>query len=494
MTAFKFKNSSDIIFIQDPNTNEGYWVFAPGVIPSTPGLTPVLTVSNNAGGLKITNLGTPTAAGDGATKGYVDTAVTGLLDLRGGYDPTATSGYPTTGGSGTAGVLLKGDAWYILVDGIVGGVTVKKNDVIFAKIDAPAQTDANWEVLQGMFEVEVVAANLAQTVATNDFTFTDARWTTWIAGRVYKLRFPSIVANVGTVTVENTSGGGVIAIKNLDEATDISLAAIVGERWYELQYTGSVLVPLGLIKTENTPLNNLNAAAAPTITDDVAAGYQSGPNASLWFYDFHGFKKLWVCTDATVGAAVWSLITLLNQLNATTNPTAIDDVNAGYSSGQNASIWYNMANRKMFICTDNTTGAAVWQPLYTLSEFVYFKKATVSLLVTNVGHEVTIVESPDGLYDNFYVTGIFISPNDITGAGVTPIINVGNEVGVFGNILLAETMTFPSAGTDEVIRPTPVLKKGVSFSGKPIKVRCTTAATGYTTFSVDITLALICLP
>jgi hypothetical protein len=49
-----------------------------------------------------------------AIKTYVDGSVAGLLDYRGGYDASRNT-YPTTGGSGTAGAVLKGDMWVISV-------------------------------------------------------------------------------------------------------------------------------------------------------------------------------------------------------------------------------------------------------------------------------------------------------------------------------------------------------------------------------------------
>jgi hypothetical protein len=51
----------------------GWYAFT--TASGTPSLTSVLTESNDAGALKITNLATPTAASDAATKGYVDSVV-----------------------------------------------------------------------------------------------------------------------------------------------------------------------------------------------------------------------------------------------------------------------------------------------------------------------------------------------------------------------------------------------------------------------------------
>lgn len=53
------------------------------------------------------------------------------------------------------------------------------------------------------------------------------------------------------------------------------------------------------------PKHNLAASTAPTATDDSAAGYGVG---SQWL-DTAG-DKIWFCTDATTGAAVWKGVTI----------------------------------------------------------------------------------------------------------------------------------------------------------------------------------------
>jgi hypothetical protein len=49
-------------------------------------------------------------------------------------------------------------------------------------------------------------------------------------------------------------------------------------------------------------LNNFTAGATPAVTDDSNSGYSPG---SLWMYA----NNMYMCIDATVGAAVWKLIT-----------------------------------------------------------------------------------------------------------------------------------------------------------------------------------------
>jgi len=86
-----------------------------------------------------------------AYKSYVDTeissAVAGLLDDRGNYDASSNL-FPSSGGSGTAGAILKGDLWTISVIGTLGGVAVTVGDVVRALSDSPGQTSSNWVITE----------------------------------------------------------------------------------------------------------------------------------------------------------------------------------------------------------------------------------------------------------------------------------------------------------------------------------------------------------
>lgn len=81
-----------------------------------------------------------------AVKDYTDGLVVGLLDYRGVFDASVNT-YPSSGGSGTAGAVLKGDMWVISVAGTLGSVAIQIGDSIIANVDTPAQTSANWNSL-----------------------------------------------------------------------------------------------------------------------------------------------------------------------------------------------------------------------------------------------------------------------------------------------------------------------------------------------------------
>lgn len=92
----------------------------------------------------------PTATLGAATKQYVDGLLVGLLDYRGAFTPAVSSGatgYPTTGGSGSAGAILKGDVYFASAAGFILTEAIQAGDSVVAKIDTPGQTAANWDKL-----------------------------------------------------------------------------------------------------------------------------------------------------------------------------------------------------------------------------------------------------------------------------------------------------------------------------------------------------------
>lgn len=101
-----------------------------------------------------------------AVKTYADALVVGLIDDRGSYDASSTT-FPTAGGSGTAGAILKGDLWYISVAGTLGGTAVNIGDSIRALSDTPGQTASNWSTLESNigFVPANIAGNLSQFVS-----------------------------------------------------------------------------------------------------------------------------------------------------------------------------------------------------------------------------------------------------------------------------------------------------------------------------------------
>ena len=120
----------------------------------------------------VTLAADPTLALQAATKQYVDAAVVGLLDDRGTYNASVNT-FPASGGSGSAGAVLKGDIWYIGTAGTLGGIPVPIGASVRALVDAPGQTAANWGIVDG--------PTINATI-TDDTTNASAVYPLWVSG------------------------------------------------------------------------------------------------------------------------------------------------------------------------------------------------------------------------------------------------------------------------------------------------------------------------
>lgn len=121
---------------------------------------------------------------------YVEDKVSGLWDDRGNYD-ASTNAYPSNGGSGVSGVILKGDIWTISVGGTLPtGQVVEPGDTVRALGDSPGNIQANWAIAQN--NIGYVAEN-----AANKSTDVDADKLSNIKYPSTKAVYDFIIANSG---------------------------------------------------------------------------------------------------------------------------------------------------------------------------------------------------------------------------------------------------------------------------------------------------------
>lgn len=121
-------------------------------ITSTGGDTPVIDIA---------------AAYDAAITAQIAAAQVGLWDDRGTFS-AAGGAYPSSGGSGTAGAILKGDIWTISVAGTLPtGQVVEVGDTVRALIDTPGNTQANWAIQQN--NIGYVPENVANKDASGGY-------------------------------------------------------------------------------------------------------------------------------------------------------------------------------------------------------------------------------------------------------------------------------------------------------------------------------------
>jgi hypothetical protein len=153
-----------------------------------------------------------------ATQAYANALVVGLLDDRGNYDASGNA-FPSSGGSGSAGAILKGDLWTVSVAGTLGGTAVTAGDVVRALADSPGQTASNWAIGENNFGYVALNQALAD-------------------GKIYVGNASGIgtaVTPSGDVTITNA---GVFAIGSA-KVTNAMLAGSIA--YSKLSLTGAVL-------------------------------------------------------------------------------------------------------------------------------------------------------------------------------------------------------------------------------------------------------------
>ncbi|MFV5697750.1 hypothetical protein ACM55H_05220 [Flavobacterium sp. ZT3R17] len=187
-----------------------------------------------------------------ATKAYADGLVVGLIDDRGNYNASVNT-FPTTGGSGTSGAILKGDLWYVSIAGTLGGQSVNVGDSFRALVDTPDQTATNWDILESNIGyVPENTSNKSTSIVTDylsNIKFPSAKavydWSTsifqtWIlgiettAGITYTLN----IANIYKRTV--FTGTNPVA---LTVPVNSSIAIAIGtKKEFTVQGTGAVTI------------------------------------------------------------------------------------------------------------------------------------------------------------------------------------------------------------------------------------------------------------
>jgi len=186
-----------------------------------------------------------------AAKTYADSLVVGLLNDRGNFTPSVSSpgSWPTTGGSGTAGAIKKGDLWFCAANGFLGTTAVVTGTSFRALSDAPGQTAGNWNILDaglGYTPENVTNKSTSTSLGTSNTLYpTQNAVKTYVdnnAGLPYKVYTASLVFGSGTITTtvyQNTIGDG-----SADGVNDIAWTSSFGAT-YNANMTGSTAFPSG---------------------------------------------------------------------------------------------------------------------------------------------------------------------------------------------------------------------------------------------------------
>jgi len=145
-------------------------------------------VGADPAGTGATEAASAVSAHSGATdphgdRAYADSLVVGLWDDRGNYDASVNA-YPSSGGSGAAGAILKGNIWTVSVGGTLPTAqAVGVGDTVRALIDAPGNTQANWAIQEN--NIGYVPENSANKSTETALGTSDTAYPTQNAVKVY---------------------------------------------------------------------------------------------------------------------------------------------------------------------------------------------------------------------------------------------------------------------------------------------------------------------
>lgn len=260
-----------------------------GTVTSVTGTTNRITSSGGA---------TPAididAAYDTAITAQINAAIVGLWDDRGTFS-AAGGAYPSSGGSGTAGAILKGDIWTISVAGALPtGQVVEIGDTVRALIDTPGNTQANWAILQnniGYVPVnktgDTMSGNLA--MGTNKVTGLAAASGNGEAVRYEQLILKQDIANTASALTD----GGSIAITGAKHTLTTTQSAITFSQSFTGDYTNIDVTFNTTAATWTFPSGSLcvvEGSASGDNTATIAAVSGDKIVISIWFVSSGNYR------------------------------------------------------------------------------------------------------------------------------------------------------------------------------------------------------------
>lgn len=214
-----------------------------------------------------------------ATLQQVQSYVVGLFDDRGNFTPSGS--YPSSGGSGTAGAILKGDIWTISglgsgVSGTMGTKTVYDGDTVRALSDTPGQTNSSWEASENALGYTPITnvLNSAQVIVGNSSNVATA---VTLSGDI-TVNNAGVTA-IGAGKVTNAMLAGSIAYSKLSLTNSVVSGDIVSLAWSKITGTPTTLSGYGITDSVALTIGTLAQFAATTsaqlrgvISDELGTG------------------------------------------------------------------------------------------------------------------------------------------------------------------------------------------------------------------------------
>lgn len=176
------------------------------------------------------------AAAEVAAKSYADGLVVGLWDDRGNFNASVNA-YPSSGGSGTAGAILKGDIWTISVAGTLPtGQAVGVGDTVRALIDTPGNTQTNWAIAEN--NIGYVPENAANKDATGGY----------VGLTLFKINFKNALNTITSFFTNFNTVARTYTFQNRDgtiaDDTDLALKVPTTRTVNGQALSGNIVIPL----------------------------------------------------------------------------------------------------------------------------------------------------------------------------------------------------------------------------------------------------------
>jgi len=415
------------------------------------------------------------ASAESAAKSYADGLVIGLVDDRGNFDASVNT-FPTTGGSGTSGAILKGDLWRISIvaaSGPLAGYTIGSS--MRALVDSPGQTTSNWALLEGAFPyIPENDAHRSQSIVTDLASTTQYPSTKavydWATGAfapgssgTYEvpLTFTSPLArSTNTISLKGLTGFGTAG------QTLCTNSSTDGFEWKTFVSNPGTVTTVSVSTANGVSGSVSNPSSTPAITITLGAITPSSVNGLT-------------LTSATTG------FTIAGGTTSKTLTVALDASVSGTNTGDNAanSNYSSLVSFPGFGISHST--AAYGDHLHTGVYDVAGAAAAITLSGlggvptsrTVAGHALTgdiTISASDvslGSVTNDAQTKASIVPNTVPSAGQILVGNAGNTA--YAAVSTSGDATIASTGAISVTK----------VGGATLGTAAFTAATDYATAS-----------
>lgn len=202
-----------------------------------------------------------------AIKDYADGLVSGLLDYRGAYDASVNT-FPASGGSGSAGAVMKGDMWIISVAGTLGGAAVQIGDSVISNVDTPGQTAGNWNILNSNITyVPEDVANKKTTMSGN--TSSDTFYLTAKAIYDWGVGLFQTLGNLRTTFQATPDDTHYISEKLAKDSLNAKQDTLVSGTNIKTVNGGSILGAGDITISGGKTYGSTTSSATPTINTDL---------------------------------------------------------------------------------------------------------------------------------------------------------------------------------------------------------------------------------